>query len=158
MKKHSGFTMIELIIVIAILAVLSVITLPMLSSGFNAYFAERNLSDANWQGRLAISRMLRDIRSMPSTENITTATATQFTFNDSTNTSVSYTLTGTTLERNGFTLANGINSVTFGYYTSAGAVTATIANIRYISIQLNTTENNTNLTMETVVDLRNIIP
>ncbi|MCX7121085.1 MAG: prepilin-type N-terminal cleavage/methylation domain-containing protein [Gammaproteobacteria bacterium] len=157
-RNQHGFTMIELIIVIVILAVLSVITLPMLDSGFNAYFTQRNLSDANWQGRLALSRMLSDIRSIPSTGNITTASATQFTFVDSTNASVSYTLSGTTLQRNGLTLANGVNSIAFSYYNSAGAATAVIANIRYISIQLNVTQNNTNLTMQTALDLRNIIP
>jgi len=157
MKKHCGFTMIELIIVIVILAVLSAIALPMLTAGFNGYFTQRNLSDANWQGRLALSRMSRDIRSIPSAGNITTATSTQFTFTNSSNASVSYTLSGTALQRNGITLANGVSAVTFGYYTSAGAVTATISAIRYVSITLNITENNTNITLETVVDLRNII-
>lgn len=157
MKQQRGFTMIELIIIVIVLAVLSVIALPMIHAGFNAYFTQRNLSDANWQGRLALARMSRDIRNLPSTGNITTATSTQFTFTDNNNSNVSYTLSGATLQRNSITLANGIASVTFGYYDSAGAVTATINNIRYVSITLNVTQNNVNTTLETVIGLRDII-
>lgn len=157
MKRQHGFSMIELIIVIAILATLAVITLPMLQAGFNGYVTQRNLSDANWQGRLALSRMVRDIQSLPSTSNISTASSSQFTFTDIDNASVSYTLSGSNLQRNAITLANGVNSITFGYYDSAGATTATIANIRYISIALNITQNNVNITLQTVIDLRNVI-
>lgn len=155
MKRIHGFTIIELIIVIVILSILAVIALPMLSSGFNAYFTARNLSDANWQGRLALARITRDLRALTSNNNITTATATQLTFTNNANTSVSYTISGSNLERNALTLANGVSSVTFDYYTSAGAATAVIANIVYISITLNITQNNTNVTLETVIDLRN---
>ena len=155
MKKLSAFTLIELVIVIAILAVLSVIILPVLQSGFNAYFTQRNLTNANWQGSLAMSRMTRDIRDIPSAGAISVATASQLTFTDNTNTSVSYTLSGTTLLRNGVALANGINSATFGYYSSTGAVTATISAIRYINITLNITQSGTNLALFTTLNLRN---
>src|SRR3989338_786532 len=144
MKKNNvGFTLIELVIfiVIVILAVLAVIALPMIHAGFNSYFLQRNLTDNNWQGRLALTRIESDFRNVPSTNNITTATSTQFTFNDNTNTSVSYTLSGTQLQRNALTLANGVASVTFGYYDDTGAVTAVIANIRYISVIFTITQN-----------------
>ena len=154
--KQKGFTLIELVIVIAILAVLSAIVLPVLQSGFNAYFTERNLVDANWQGSLALSRMTRDIRDIPSTSGISVASATQFTFTDDTNNAVSYTLSGSTLFRNGIALANGVNSVTFGYYSGSGAATASIVSIRYVTITLNITENATNLTLFATVNLRNV--
>lgn len=157
MKNQRGVTLVELIIVITILAILAVITLPLLHAGFNSYFAQRNLSDANWQGRLALSRMVRDIHNLPSVGNISTATSTQFTFTDENNASVSYTLSGTNLQRNGVTLANGVGSIAFAYYDSAGAATAVIANIRYIFITLNITQNNTNMTLQSVVNLRDVI-
>lgn len=156
MIHQRGFTLIEFIIVIVILAVLSVITLPIIQAGFNGYFVQRDLVDANWQGRLALSRMARDIRNIPSVGNISLASGSQFTFQDNTNTTVDYTLSGTTLQRNAIALANGIGSVTFDYYNSSGAVASGIAAIRYVSITLNITRNNTNTTLQTVVNLRDV--
>lgn len=155
--KRNGFTLIELIIVIAIMAVLSAIALPMLHAGFNSYFTERNLNDADWQGRLALSRMERDIANIPSTAVISTATSSQFTFTNNNNNSVSYTLSGTHLQRNALTLAQGIASATFGYFDKEGDTTSTIANIRYVSITLNITQNNTDITLQTVINLRDIV-
>lgn len=157
MKKYTGVTLIELIIVMVVLSILTVVSLPMLQSGFNAYLTQKQLTDANWQSRLIFARMTRDIENIPSTGNITTAAVSQLTFLDASNNSVSYTLSGSTLLRNGITLANGVNSVTFGYYASDGTVTGTVANIRYISVVANVTQNNTNLTMSTVLNLRDVI-
>lgn len=157
MRYQRGFTLVELIVVIVILGTLAVITGPMLQAGFSSYFTQRNLSDADWQGRLALERIARDIRALSSTNNITTTTSTQFTFVNNANTNVSYTLSGTNLQRNALTLANGINTVTFEYYDSTGAITAVIANIRYITTTLSVTMNNTNLILTTAIDLRNIV-
>ena len=132
-------------------------TLPLLQAGFNAYVTQRNLSDASWQGRLALDRFTRDLRALPIAGDISTATSSQLTFIDNNNVSVSYTLSGTALQRNALTLANGINTLTFGYYNSAGATTATLANIRYVSMTLNITLNNVNTTLQTVVNLRNVV-
>ncbi|OGT37843.1 MAG: hypothetical protein A3F12_02070 [Gammaproteobacteria bacterium RIFCSPHIGHO2_12_FULL_38_14] len=157
LKRNCGFSMIELIVVIVIIGILSVITLPMLQTGFNSYFIQRNLSNVNWQGRLALSRMTRDIRNIPATGNITTAGVTQLTFTNNNNEIISYTLNGTNLQRNGLTLANGVNSILFKYSDSAGVSTGTIANIRYITVTLNITQNNTNITLRTVFNLRDVI-
>ncbi|OGT50707.1 MAG: hypothetical protein A3E84_00300 [Gammaproteobacteria bacterium RIFCSPHIGHO2_12_FULL_42_13] len=154
-QREHGFTLIELIVVIVILATLSIITLPLLQSGFNAYVTQRDISDANWQGRLALARFTRDVNALPATTNISTATNGQLTFVDDASNSVSYTLSGMQLLRNGLVLANGINTLTFSYYTAAGAATATISAIQYISITLNVTQNNVNTTITTVAALRN---
>lgn len=156
-QKQNAFTLIELVIVIAIVTVISVVILPLLQTGFDAYFTERDLSDADWQGNLALERMTRDIRSIPATTVITTATSSQFTFVDSTNTAVSYTLSGTSLMRNGLTLANNVNAVTFAYYNSTGAVTAVIANIDYVNVTLNVLDNSTDLTLFSTMNLRNVM-
>ncbi len=156
MRRQSGFSMIELIIVIVILSVLTAITLPVLQTGFNSYFTARNLADADWQARLAFSRISRDLRDIPAAANITTANSTQLTFLDRNSTSVSYTLSGITLQRNAMTLANGVSTLTFAYYDGTGAVTATMAAMRYVGITLNITQNNTNVTLKTIVNLRNL--
>ncbi len=156
--RQSGFSMVELIIVIVISSILAVIALPILQTGFHAYFSQRDLSDANWQGRLALARISRDLSSLPSTGNISTAGSTQLTFVDNNNLSVSYALSNSNLQRNTKTLANGIGSINFAYYDSTGAVTATIANIRYVGVTLNVIQNNTNFNLSSLLSLRNIVP
>lgn len=159
MKHKNGFTLVELIIVITIMAVLSVIALPMLHAGFNSYFTQRDLNDADWQGRLALSRMTRDLQNIPNTGDITTASSTQLTFVDNTNTTVTYTIpvTSTNLQRNGLNLAQGVSALTFGYFDKNGAIAASTSAIRYIAVTLNITRNNTNITMQTVIYLRNLV-
>lgn len=156
MHRTRGFTLIELVIVIVILGVLSAMTLPLLQAGFNAYVTQRDISDANWQGRLALARFTRDVQSLSTTATISSATNTQFTFVDAANSTVAYQLSASQLQRNGLTLANGVNSLGFAYYDAAGASTATLASIRYVLIALTITHNNVNTTLRTVVNLRNI--
>jgi len=156
MKQMQGFTLVELLITITILGVLSVLMLPVIQTGFNGYFTARNITEANWQAEMALERMTRDIRDIPSPSSISVANSNQLTFVGATNNSVSYTLSGTNLLLNGNILAQGVNSVTFGYFTSAGAVAGTIASICYVTITLNITDNNVNYTLQTTVNLRNI--
>lgn len=156
MPTHqNGFTLVELIIVIVILGILVVVTEPLLQSGFDAYFTQRNITEANWQESLALSRMKRDIRGMPTLANITMATSSELAFTDSENESVDYTLSGTNLLRNTDVLASGVNSISFAYYNRYGATTTTLSDIRYINITLNVTKNNVDYTTFTTIFVRN---
>lgn len=158
MKSKKGFTLVELLIVVVIAGIIFALASPLLQTGFNAFFTQQNLSDADWQGRLATERMSRDLRAIPTASNISTADSNQLSYVDSSSNIVNYQLSGTNLTLNGDVLARGINSLTFTYYDANGAVTGLIANIRYIGIDLNITQNNTNTTLSTLVNLRNVFP
>ncbi|SRR5579883_330618 len=153
MKKKLGFTLIELVMVIILIGIISVIAGRMLSSGFGAYLAEKNVIDADWQGRLALERMVRDMRAIYS---ITSAASSSITFTDTTNTAITYQLSGTSLLRNGTNLADGIQSMTLSYFDKNGSSTATASLIRYISISVNVTQNNANFSLTTAVYPRNL--
>jgi prepilin-type N-terminal cleavage/methylation domain-containing protein len=157
MKKNRGFTLIELIIVIVLLGIISVIATKMLAQGFNAYLTGKNILNADWQGRLAMERMVRDIRAIRSpTAGITTATATQLAFTDTNGTDIVYQVSGSNLMRNSQVLADGVQSITFSYFNQNGATTGVLSAIDYITIILNITQNNTTFSLTTSVNARNV--
>lgn len=156
MKSMKAFTLVEMIIVIVIFSILVVIVTPVLQTGFSAYNTARDLSNSDAQSNLALERMVRDIRDIPTTAGISIMNSNQFTFIDATKTTVTYNLSGTDLMRNNQMLATGVNTLTFAYYDSLGAVTASASSIRYVTISLNITLNNTNTTVFTSINLRNI--
>jgi prepilin-type N-terminal cleavage/methylation domain-containing protein len=161
LKKQIGFTLIELIIVIMILGIIAGIGSKILSQAFLGYFDNKYLVESDWQARLALERMQRDIRAIRSTADISTATATQLAFIDTNSDTITYSLSSAKLYRqtNSNTaqvLADGIQSITFSYFDKNGTTTAVAANIRYITISLNVTLNNTNYIINTSVYGRNL--
>ena len=122
--KQNGFSLIELVTVIVILGVIAGMSAALLSQGFNAYTNSANLADSNSQGQIAIQRMIRDLQLIRSAADITVASTSQLSYTDINNNTVSYALSGSTLNltKNGSTqaLADGANSLTFTYYTNAG--------------------------------------
>ena len=159
MKKSNqcGFTLLELIIVIILTGIIVGVATMILQEGFNAILKGKNLIDANWQGRIALERMTRDMLGVRSRNDISTATASQFTFTDSSGTSISYNLSGTTLLRNSIPLADGIQSLTFSYADKNGVSTSTTTDIRYVSTSLNVTQGGANFTISTSVYPRNLL-
>jgi prepilin-type N-terminal cleavage/methylation domain-containing protein len=156
MKKKFGFTLIELVVVMVLIGIIAIVVSKILFQGFNAYLTTQNVTDADWQGRLALERMRLDIMGIRSPSDISTASANQLVFTDSNGNSITYTLSGSTLTRSGDILADGINSLQLTYLDKNGSVTATTSAIRYITIQLNVTKSNTNFNVSTSVYPRNL--
>lgn len=153
----NGFTLIEMIIVIVILSIIAGVAARVMGAAFNSYYDNQRIVNANEQGRLAIERMIRDIHAINSTSSITTANASTFTFVDVNGNAVTYSLSGTQLQRNGITLADGVNSVAFGYYDGAGAVAATTDVIRYVNVTLNITNSTVNYILKTTITTLNYV-
>ncbi|MDX2165306.1 MAG: prepilin-type N-terminal cleavage/methylation domain-containing protein [Gammaproteobacteria bacterium] len=155
--RKQGFTLIEMIIVIVILSIIAGVASRVMGAAFNSYYDNQQIVNANQQGRLAIERMIRDIHAINSTTSITTANASTFTFTDVNGNAVTYTLSGTQLTRNGVVLADGINTLTFGYYNGAGAAAGTTTAIRYVNITLNITQNSVNYTLKATISTLNYV-
>ncbi|MDR3476531.1 MAG: prepilin-type N-terminal cleavage/methylation domain-containing protein [Gammaproteobacteria bacterium] len=161
LKKTGGFTLIELVVVIMVISIIAAIGSRILSQSFSNYFKNKNLVESDWQPRIALERMQRDIRSVRSPSDISTATATSFVFVDTDGNTIAYSLSGTSLmhQINGGTaqvLADGIQSLTFAYFDLNGNTTAVLANIRFIQFSLNVTQNSTNYVVTSGVYGRNL--
>ena len=157
-RAAQGFTLVELVIVIVLLGVIAALGSVMLREGFNAYFAGRDLTDADWQARVALGRMTRELREVPSAADLVSiAPTTQITFRDFGGTQIQYALNGTTLERNAVPLADGITALGFSYLDDTQTATAAPAAVRYITVQFTVVQGGTNMSFRATVNPRNLL-
>lgn len=150
--KLAGFTLIELVIVIILIGILLSGSTNLLNQGFKSFFTEKDIINANWQGSIALERIVRDLRRVRSYTDITAAEANSITFIDIDGNTITYQVSGGKLQRNTQYLADGVQSITFSYYTgettpsllpsSTPLTTPLLLSIRYIKITLNMSYNN----------------
>ncbi|HVE44663.1 MAG TPA: prepilin-type N-terminal cleavage/methylation domain-containing protein [Gammaproteobacteria bacterium] len=153
-KNQEGFSLIELVLVIAMMGIISTIVGKLLLQGFLNFNNTENISNADWQGYTALAHLTDDIHTIRSAADISTVSATQLTFTNQSASSVQYQLSGSTLVRNGTTVAMGITGITFGYLDKNGTTTGTAANVRYITIALSITQGTITTTYNTLVGTR----
>ncbi len=165
MKKEKGFTLIEVIIVITIVGIVSVIIGSMLLGVVKAWTFKFNRNDILCDGRLAMDRMTREIRTIKDSTSVTTASAAQFRFTDTGNKDITYSLSSTNLNRteNGTAnlLAENVSSLAFTYYDANGNTIATpivspsATNIRRVRINLTLTKNGQNVYLQSDASTKN---
>ncbi len=155
-NQQTGFTLIELVIVIVLGGIIAAISMKLLTQGLSAFLGAVNVTNADQQARLAIERMVRDIRSIRSASDIITATNSQFSFTNFSGNNITYTLSSNNLMYNSQILANGIGALGFNYYDNNGNITATLSAIRYIAVNLTITQGNSNFTIGTAIYPENL--
>jgi len=155
-RSACGFSLVELVTVIIILGIVASGGALIMSRGFNVYFAGRDITRADWNGRLALERMTRDLREVRAPADITTMTATQIAYTDIFGSAVSYTRAGTTLTRNGTPLANNISAFNLSYLQRNGQSAAASASaVYYITVSaVATSYNNISVTYHNTVKPR----
>ncbi len=77
--RQSGFSLIEMIMVIITVGIIAFAVAPIFTSGFQALFWSRDVTDTTAQAELAMERMTREIRGVDPA-NITTFTSSQLGF------------------------------------------------------------------------------
>jgi prepilin-type N-terminal cleavage/methylation domain-containing protein len=151
--KQKGFTLIEMIIVIVILGVVATFAGMMISVAARGSNQQYQLSSAGAEAQQGLERMAREIRiALPST---LTMNATSVSFTDVNGESISFSLSSGNLLRGSNVLIEGVSSLTFSYYDSAGAVTSTAADVRYIAVNMTVNDGGVGANLRTLVFLRN---
>ncbi len=156
-RRSRGFTLLELVLVIIILALIAGVSSTILSGGFDAYFRQRDVSDADWQGHLALQRLNRDLRAVRSATaaDLVMIPASQITLVNTAGSSINYSLSGNVLLRNGQPLADGISALSFTYLRRDGKTLAADATqVYYIAASFTVTRGGANLTSRTLIKPR----
>ena len=163
--NRKGFTLIELVIVISVIGIIAVIVGSILLGVVDAWTFKFNRNDILQDGRMAIGRMTREMRTA---SGITIATAGQFRFIETENSGteatisndITYSLSGSNLNRteNGVAnlLAENVSSLAFTYYDASETVTGVIANIRRVKINVTLTKNGENVYLQSESMPRNL--
>jgi prepilin-type N-terminal cleavage/methylation domain-containing protein len=166
-RLATGFTLIEMIIVITILALVAAAGALMLGRGFESWQLARETGEVGWQGRVALERLtreLRDIRSATAAD--LEISATQIKYVDVDGQPVCFYLAGTQILRSrdgpggtcGTTspqpLADNASGLGFQYYQRDGTVAATPAQVFYVALSFQVTSGQAAETWRTSVQPR----
>ena len=163
--NQQGFTLIEVVIVIVIIGVLSVLIAVPLMEGTRGWVDVTTRKDLTQQGRLAMDRMIREIRNTgrkaDDTPCISAATATAYTFSDASGdlvncNSISFTVSGSQILRGTNVLADHVSSFQWTYYNNSNNVTATLSAIRRLSVAVIFSNGAESLPLNGEVYLRNM--
>lgn len=154
-----GFTIVELVLVMGILGIQALILGPPIITAVKQYTLVSSRRQALAEAQSAMDRMVKEIRLIPSSAAIIDISSpTQFQFQYPLGTTITYSLSGTTLQRNGATQAPNVATLDFSYYDAAGLATVTLTAVRTIQIRLilNAPSSQGTVPLTTTVFLRNL--
>lgn len=156
--RQFGFTLVELIVVIVVLGIVASMGAIVVRDGMLGYLRGREMTSADWQGRLALERIARELRDIaPSSggvDNITPAScgSSSFVFSDINAAPISYTQSANTLLRNAQPLADDVGGLRFYCLQSDGQTyTTTPAAVYYVTVSMVIATTNTSATYRTTV-------
>jgi len=163
--NNRGFTLIEVILVIVILGILAAVIVPPLMEGTRGWVDVGTRKDLVQQGRMAMERMVREIRNTgrkaDDTSCISAASSTAYTFGDVNGdlvncNGISFSLSGSQLLRGTAVLAENVSSFQLTYYNNANGSTGTLSAIRRVSVALTLANGTESVTLDSEVYLRNM--
>ena len=157
--RQLGFSLIELIVVTVVLGIVASMGAFLVRDGMLGYLRGREITSADWQGRLALERITRELRDVaaPNYSNIaaTACGTSTFTFSDSSSTLISYTQSTTTLLRNGQPLADNVTGLRFYCLQSDGQTYSSISSaVYYVTVSMVVSTANTSATYRSTVKPR----
>ena len=135
---NEGFTLMEIILVLVLIGIMATVLIPTLQEGMLSYTATETRGDLTAQARQAASRITRELRNIQkeadNTPNISSANVTTVTFVDVLDNTITFNLSGGTVQRNSNTLVEQVSNLSFRYFNATNA--------ELTSFPLNATDRN----------------
>src|SRR3990167_1803821 len=152
-----GFSLIELTIVLTLLGILSGVSALILEKAARSSLLHTTLNDMHWESRVAIERMAKEIsfaRSNSATDLVQGADS--LTFTNSDNETITYNLSGTTLQRNDEDFVSNVSDLSFDYLDEdlaeiEGIEPSGPISVRYIRIKIEITDDGSVTTVQTII-------
>jgi prepilin-type N-terminal cleavage/methylation domain-containing protein len=141
-RREAGFTLIELIVTIVVMGIISGVAALLILQGLNAFIAEDVRASLTNDGRLAIERMAREIRTIRSrtAADIPTMLGGTLSFVDLDGNPITYTSGGGTVTRNGTPLASATTAALgFLYFQQDGTPAGSADQVWVIQVDLTLT-------------------
>jgi len=156
--NQKGFSLIEMMVVVVILGLIVLGLVTFFTGGTKSWVAGQSQLEAQRNARQAMDRMVREIREGNSIESGSNATSITINYLASFGkSSVTYSLSDTTISRDGSPLINNVQSLTFTYFDSSGnPVVPENASKAHINLEVDVDkDSNPDITLNTDVNLRN---
>lgn len=155
-RRGAGFSLVELIVVIVLVGILAALGSQMLGKTVQSFAFSRDVTRGDWQARVALERLTRDLRMARAPAELVIVPATAITFSDTDGNNVNYSLSGTQLMRNTRVLADDITGLAFTYLRSDGnTVAASASEVYYITVMFGVTRATATTTLRATVHPRN---
>jgi len=145
MRNESGITLIELVLSIVLIGIIGIVAASAFMFSTQSVLTGNNVREATQVNRIAMDRMVREIRNVEDNTSVVAAGASTFTYVDTGGSNISFTLAGTNLNRVSATtdtLAANVSGLTFTYLDNTGtpigapAVSPAATNIWWVQIAL----------------------
>jgi prepilin-type N-terminal cleavage/methylation domain-containing protein len=169
-----GFTLVELIVVIILTGIIFSFGSAMLGKVFSSYSLKQDVADADWQAKLGLERMARELRAVRSATapDLDIASAAQVRFIDTDGNGVCFyrNAAANRVMRSaqapavgvpgdpcggGQPLADNVTALNFTYWDNTGAATAAVASAYYITVDVTVAEGGYSGQFRTSVRPRN---
>jgi len=119
-KGIEGFTLIEIVVVCVLIGIIAAVIIPPLHQGVQSFAVTETRGDLTSQARQAATRMIRELRNIQkeadNTPNISTANVASITFVDVLDNTITFSLSGSTVQRNSNPLVEQVSSLQFRYF------------------------------------------
>jgi prepilin-type N-terminal cleavage/methylation domain-containing protein len=158
-QSKGGFTLIETIIAIILLGIVALGLASFIFTSMEAWVLISGRDAAVSRARVAMNRMIAELRRVRKPQNLLTTTTSECRFIDLDAEQVDFQQSGSDLLRNSDILAAGLDTPTglrFTYLDATGEVTATQLNMRSIRVWLSLSAGNQRTTLESSARIRNL--
>lgn len=120
--KLEGASLVEMMVTIVLIGIIAAVTTRMLLSGAGAFNSVSSRNDTLHSNRISLEMLMKDLRAIKSSNDITTATSSQLVFNNINDEQINYHFTNGILYKNSNMIMKGLSSFQFTFYDDNGTI------------------------------------